>query len=67
MIRFERGWVETLVTATVFLVTAPVHAEEGAEDGWTGGVGASLTAQTGTTDSFVGSIDASGDRSWGKD
>jgi putative salt-induced outer membrane protein YdiY len=53
-----------LAAATVLLATAPVYAEE---DGWTGGVGASLTAQTGTTDSFVGSIDASGERSWAKD
>ncbi len=36
-------------------------------DGWTGGINVGVTAQSGTTDTFSGSIDANADRAWAKD
>lgn len=37
------------------------------DDGWTGDVAVALTAQSGTQDTFAGSIDTIGERSWEKD
>jgi putative salt-induced outer membrane protein YdiY len=69
MVRLAGGWRAAWVMSSVLLGLSPalVQAEEAKDSGWTGGVGASLSAQTGTTDSFVGSIDANGDRVWGRD
>ena len=37
------------------------------DEGWSGELSASLTQQSGTTDSFAGSIEAKGTRTWEKD
>ena len=59
-IRFVLG-----LAVAICLVAAPAVAED--DEGWSGEVSASLTAQTGTTDSVSGSVDAKAERSWEKD
>lgn len=65
-----KGHGEHLGLAKAAILVAALFAATNAfagEDGWTGEVSASLTAQTGTTDSFAGSIDAKTDRTWERD
>ena len=66
MVRLKsgRGPALVMLCGLLGLSPTPVEAEEAEDDGWAGGLGASLTAQTGTTDSFVGAFDANGDRVW---
>ena len=49
------------------LVLAAAQGAAADEEGWSGEIAASLTAQTGTTDTVSGSVDAKGERTWEKD
>lgn len=49
------------------LLAAGTAAAEDEETGWSGELAASLTAQTGTTDSVAGSADAKAQRNWERD
>lgn len=59
--------IRTISAAAVALILVAASAATAGGDGWTGEVSASITAQTGTTDSFAGSIDAKTERAWEKD
>ncbi|MFK7898594.1 MAG: DUF481 domain-containing protein [Myxococcota bacterium] len=55
-----------LAGAACGLLLAAGNATAG-EEGWSGDVGVALTAQSGTQDTFAGSIDALGERTWAED
>ncbi len=57
-----------LALVCAFAAPSAAHDEpEPVNDGWIGGVSASLTAQTGTVNTFAGAIDAVGEQTFGKD
>lgn len=49
------------------LVAGAASAEEDKKEGWDGKVVASVTAQSGTVDTFAGAIDGSAERQWERD
>ncbi|MEZ4278244.1 MAG: DUF481 domain-containing protein [Myxococcota bacterium] len=57
--------------AVALFAAAPSVAHDEPEapvnEGWIGGISASITAQTGQVDTFAGSIDAVGEQTFGKD
>ena len=72
MLKESRGrsrWARlglALALGMVGAATSAAHEEPApVNEGWVGGVSASITAQTGTTDSFAGSIDAVGEQTFG--
>lgn len=64
-----RKWTfgSLLLAGTTFGLLLVAGAATAAEEGWTGDVGLALTAQSGTQDTFAGSIDAKGERTWAQD
>ncbi|MEZ4334593.1 MAG: DUF481 domain-containing protein [Myxococcota bacterium] len=64
-------WAATGIALLVLMGSASPSAahDEPApvNEGWAGGITAALTAQTGTINSFAGSIDASAEQTFGKD
>lgn len=62
------GMVVGLVLAVASAAPSVAHDEAApVNDGWIGGVTASVTAQTGTIDSFAGSIDAVAEQAFDQD
>ncbi len=57
-------WV--LGLAAGLLLSTNASFAEGEEDGWTGELALSVTAQSGSVDTFAGSLDASAARIWGE-
>ena len=65
-----RGWMVLGIGLTLvgLLVAMPVAAEEEEEDGsWEGEVALSVNVQTGSVDTFAGSLDAKTERKWTDD
>jgi hypothetical protein len=56
-----------IFTAVGLFSSVAATAEDEKNDGWTGQLALSVNAQSGTTDTFAGSVDASTERSWDKD
>lgn len=58
-----------VLAAWTFATPSAAHDEPAApvNEGWLGGVSASVTAQTGTVDTFAGALDAVAEQTFGKD
>jgi len=50
--------------ANLFLLMAGVSSAEDTADGWSSELALSIAAQSGTTDTFLGSVDAGAERDW---
>jgi len=59
--------IRRIAMSAMALVMAAGVSAAADGDGWNAELAASLSAQTGTTDSISGSIDATGERNWEKD
>lgn len=57
-------WVVSLLIGFVFTASASLAADEDEGGDWSGELALGITAQSGTTDTFSGSIDIKGVRSW---
>jgi len=59
----------TLVLAATWAATSAAHDEPAApvNEGWIGDISASITAQTGTVDTFAGALNAVAEQDFGKD
>lgn len=66
MMKRDQMFGNLLFAGVAFLLLAS-GAATAAEEGWAGDVGVALTAQSGTVDTFAGSIDAKGSRTWAQD
>ncbi len=56
-----------LQAGTAFVLLVVAGAATAAEEGWVGDVAVAITAQSGTQDTFAGTIDAKGTRTWAED
>lgn len=67
--RSARQWGWALVFVVAIASPSAAHDEPAApvNDGWIGGISASVTAQTGSINSFAGAIDASAEQTFGQD
>ena len=65
--RIESSITPAIAAVSALIVALTTLPAIAGEEAWTGDISASLTAQTGTTDSVAGSVDAKTERSWEKD
>lgn len=66
MMKRERMFGKLMLAGAAFGLLA-AGAATATEEGWSGDVGVAVTAQSGTQDTFAGSIDARGTRTWTND
>lgn len=67
MMMKERIFGNLLMVGAAFGLLLAAGSAAAGEDGWTGDVGVAVTAQSGTQDTFAGSIDAVTERTWAQD